>query len=366
MSSEPFTLRWGIVASGWISSVFTKDILVDPKTRGVTDVVHKLVAVGSRDEKKAREFADKFAPNVEGVSTYGDYAGVYNDPNVDAVYIGSPHTHHFVNARDALLAGKHVLCEKPVTVNAAELRTLLALAKEKKKFFMEAMWTRFQPIAAAIKKAAEDARLGDIRVVQADLSGDFDIHNIPLTHRILDPKLGGGALLDLGPYPLVWAIIALYERPQNNRSKPSKITGTMVKTDLTGVDSNTTFVLDFQNIGAQAILSDSINAESPDPPLVIRFAKGQITVPHPIYKPPSFSVKLNGKDEVEQYGPDEFKFEGGGWHFQADEVARSVRDGKIESELWGWDKSLLEMEIFDEVRRQGDYVLPPGVEQVLV
>lgn len=148
---------------------------------------------------------------------------------------GSPHTQHYVNARDALQAGKHVLCEKPVTVTAAELRALLALAAEKKRFFMEAMWTRFQPVAAALKKAAEDPRLGDIRVVcvplrpsgecshlravarrQADLSGDFDIHSafmaallrgvlpadlrwpdLPLTHRILDPKLGGGALLDL-------------------------------------------------------------------------------------------------------------------------------------------------------------------------
>lgn len=358
-------MRWGVVATGRISGDFVKDIILDPKTRGVTDVVHKLVGVGSRDEKKAREFVNKFAPGVDGLATYGDYQGLYQDPNVDAVYIGSPHTQHFVNARDALLAGKHVLCEKPATVNAAELRALLAIAQEKKLFFMEAMWTRFQPIATAIKKAAEDPRLGDIRIVQADLSGDFDIHNIPRSHRILDPTLGGGALLDLGPYPLVWAIIALYERPQNGGAKPSKVTATMVKTELTGVDSSTAFVLNFQNIGAQAILSDSINAESPDPPLIIRFAKGQITVPHPIYKPPSFTVKLYDQDSVESYGPDEFKFEGGGWHFQADDVARSVRDGQIQSELWGWDKSLLEMEIFDEVRKQGGYVFPPGVEQVV-
>ncbi|EJD48285.1 NAD(P)-binding protein [Auricularia subglabra TFB-10046 SS5] len=368
MSTQPFVLRWGVVATGRISSVFVKDILVDPQTRGTTDVAHKLVAVGSRDAAKAQEFIDAHAPG-SGAKAYGSYGGVYGDENVDAVYIGSPHTHHYDNARDALLAGKHVLVEKPVTVNSAELRALLDIAREKKLFFMEAMWTRFLPIASAIKQAAEDPKLGDIRVLQADLSGDFDIHNIPQTHRILDPQLGGGALLDLGPYPLVWAIIALYERPENKGAKPSKVTGTMVKTELTGVDATTTFVLDFQHLGAQAVLSDSINAHAPDPPLVIRFDKGQITVKHPIYKPPAFSVRYyndGGEDEVVERNDPEFsKFEGGGWHFQADEVARRIRDGETESKLWGWDKSLLEMEVFDEVRKQGGYALPPGVEKVV-
>ncbi|KAH7094040.1 NAD(P)-binding protein [Auriculariales sp. MPI-PUGE-AT-0066] len=368
--SDPFVLRWGIVATGKISQAFVKDIVLDPKSRKVTDVVHKLAAVGSRDTTKAQEFITSYAANQKEAKAYGDYFGVYNDPNVDAVYIGTPHTNHFENARDALTAGKHVLCEKPVTVNAAELRALLALAKEKNKFFMEAMWTRFQPIAKALKEATEDSRLGNIVTLQADLSGDFDIDNMPKTHRILDPTLGGGALLDLGPYPLVWAIIALYERGANKGAKPSSISGSMVKTALTGVDLSTAFVLNFQNIEAQAVLTDSITTSPISPsPLVIRFRNGQISAPHPIYKPPSFTVRYFGKngsaEEVVERGPDEFAFEGGGWHFQADEVARSIRDGKIESGLWGWDKSLLEMEVFDEVRKQGGYVLPPGVEKVL-
>ena len=166
------------------------------------------------------------------------------------------------------------------------------------------------------------------------------------------------------------AIIAIYERKKNQRTKPSGIVGSIVKTALTGVDLSTTFVLNWQNIEAQAILSDSITTGPPNPaPLVIRFTNGQISTPHPIYKPPSFTVRINGKDgqaeQVIERGPEEFAFEGGGWHFQADEVARSIRDGKIESELWGWDKSLLEMEVFDEVRKQGGYVLPPGVEKVV-
>lgn len=132
---------------------------------------------------------------------------------MDGVYIGTPHTHHYQNALDAIKAGKHVLCEKPVTTNAAELRSLLAAAKEHNVFFMEAVWTRFQPLALEVKKIAEDGSLGLPEMLHADLSGDFNIHSmsevialsksltlkldIPVTHRILDPTLAGGALFDL-------------------------------------------------------------------------------------------------------------------------------------------------------------------------
>lgn len=121
----------------------------------------------------------------------------------------------------------------------------------------------------------------------------------------------------------------------------------------------------------QAILSDSITIPSPDQPLIMRFRNGNIIAFGPIYRPRSFKVQFfsepgSGKvaREVERK-PEEFAFEGGGWHFQADEVARCVRDKRIESAVWGWDKSLLEMETFDEVRKQGGYVFPPGVEQVV-
>lgn len=359
-------LRWGIISTGKIATVFVKDLLVDPKTRDVQDVVHKVVAVGSRSVEKAQEFIDTNTGGDKSIKAYGSYEEVYADKDVDAIYIGTPHTYHYTNAIDAIRAKKHVLCEKPVTCNVAELRALISAAKENGVFFMEAMWTRFQPLPQAVIKLLQSGELGAPVVVHADLSADFDIKNIPKTHRILDPALGGGALLDLGPYPLVWAIMALYESPPNESTPPSTISASILKTPLTDVDANTSFTLNFSKIAAQAVLSCSMNVPATSPGVIIRCEKGIIRVAAPIYCSKSYKVEClgeGGKIVKEQ----EYKFEyvGHGMEYEADEVARCIRDGKAESALWGHDKSLLEMGVFDEVRKQGGYVLPPGVEKVV-
>jgi predicted dehydrogenase len=368
LSTEPFVLRWGIAGAGAISTKFVTDILLDPITRNVTDIKHKLAAVGSRDILRGQEFVKKLTGGDDSVKVYGSYQELCNDPDIDAIYIGTPHTHHYAVVLLALNASKHVLCEKPFTSNAAELKALVKLAKEKKRFLMEAMWTRFQPIAIEIKKVIDEGSLGDIRVLHADLSGDFDVDNIPDTHRILDPRLGGGALLDLGPYPLVWAIIAMYEHKANERSPPSKVVGSMIKSPRTGVDSTTTFVLSFDKIHGQAILSCGITMSSPMPAITIRFRNGNIIVDGKIYRPTSFTVQYfdkPGSSVVVREEKKEFSHVGGGWHYQADEVARCIRDGKLESELWSLDKSILAMEVFDQVRQQNGYAFPEGVEQVV-
>ncbi|EGN96617.1 hypothetical protein SERLA73DRAFT_184715 [Serpula lacrymans var. lacrymans S7.3] len=373
---QPFVLRWGIISTGGIASAFVKDLLVDPKTRAVHDVVHKVTAVGSRSVEKAQSFIGENAGGDKSIKAYGTYGEVYADKNVDAIYIGTPHTYHYINALDSLKAKKHVLCEKPVTSNAAELRSLLATAKEQGVFFMEALWTRFQPLALEVKRIAEEGSLGQPVVLHADLSGDFDIYNIPKTHRILDPDLGGGALLDLGPYPFIWAVLALYEHPSNKLAKPSNTIASMVKTPLTGVDRSTAFTLTFSpsspsasnTLAAQAILSCNINVAAYPTGVVIRYERGNISIAAPIYCPKSFTVQYYEPGKSSTIAREEtkhFDYVGRGMHFQADEVARCVRDGKSESELWGHDKSLLEMDVFDEVRRQGGYKFPPGVEKVV-
>ncbi|KAJ8094436.1 hypothetical protein PM082_010870 [Marasmius tenuissimus] len=368
------TLRWGIISTGGIAEAFAKDLLVDPKTRDVHDITHKITAVGSRSVDSAQSFIHRIGlgpSDKEDVKAYGSYAEVYADHNVDVIYIGTPHTFHYENALDAIKAKKHVLCEKPVTTNAAELRALIAAAKENNVFFMEALWTRFHPLALEFKKISESGALGNPIVLHADLSGDFDIHNIPTSHRILDPKLGGGAILDLGPYPLIWAIIALFEHPSNKLTKPTSITGSILKTPITGVDANTNFTLNFSeaDLSAQAVLSCSINTNNTGNGVAIRYEKGSIRIAEPLYRPQSFTVtylgKVNGKNAVVKEEKRFFEYIERGLYFQADEVARCIRDGKIESDVWTHQKSLLEMEIFDEVRRQGGYALPPGVEKVV-
>ncbi|KAF8159590.1 hypothetical protein B0H34DRAFT_410188 [Crassisporium funariophilum] len=365
----PLEFRWGIISTGKIAACFTKDLLVDPTTRDVHDVVHKVAAVGSRTVQKAQEFIDINAGGDKAIKAYGTYDEVYADKNVDAIYIGTPHTLHYENALDAIKAGKHVLCEKPVTCNSAELHSLIAAAKEHNVFFMEAVWTRFQPLSLEVKKIAEGGSLGLPVLLHADLSGNFDIHNLPLTNRILDPALGGGALLDIGPYPLFWAILALFENPANELNPPTDIKASMLKTPLTDVDSSTVFSLTFSaaKLAAQAALSCSITLNPPEPGVTIRFERGTILIRPPIYCPKEFTVQYLGKNgKIEREEKKVFEYVGGGWHFEADEVARCVRDGKKESALWGHNKSLLEMSIFDEVRRQGGYTFPAGVEKVLV
>ncbi|KAJ6504897.1 NAD(P)-binding protein [Mycena vitilis] len=361
-------LRWGIISTGKIAATFVKDLLVDPKTRDVHDVVHKVAAVGSRKLETAQEFINTNAGGDSSIKAYATYEEVYADKDVDAIYIGTPHTYHYINALDAINAKKHVLCEKPVTSNVPELYALLAAAKENGVFFMEAMWTRFQPLPQAVIKLLGGGELGAPVVVHADLSGDFDIHNIPKTHRILDPALGGGALLDLGPYPLVWAIMTLYENSLNELTMPSNISGSIVKTPLTGVDANTSFTLNFDKIPAQAVLSCSINLPAASPGVTIRCEKGTILIAPPIYCSKSFKVQYFDKSDTSKVAREEektFGYVGHGMHFEADEVARCIRDNKIESALWGHSKSLLEMTVFDAVRKQGGYELPKGVEKVV-
>jgi len=219
-----------------------------------------------------------------------------------------------------------------------------------------------------VKRVAEEGTLGDPVVLHADLSGDFDIENIPKTHRILDPRLGGGALLDLGPYPMIWAVLALYEHPSNKEARPTNITGSILKTPLTGVDSSTSFILNFtEHLQAQAILSCSITLPAPKPGVTIRYRNGNILIAPPIYCPKSFTVQYfdkPGSGKVVKEETKTFEYVGSGWCFEADEVARCVRDGKNESEVWTHAKTLLLMDVFDEVRRQGDYKFPEGVEKV--
>lgn len=371
---KPLIFRWGIISTGNIAGAFVEDLLIDPATRGVYDIVHQVVAVGSRNIQKAQDFINTHAGGDKNIRAYGSYAEVYADPAVDAVYVGTPHTSHYENAHDALSNGKPVLCEKPVTSNTAELQELLELARKHDLFFMEAMWTRFQPLTIEVKEVAEKATLGDPVLLHADLSGDFDIYNIPLTHRILDPKLGGGALLDLGPYPMVWTVVGLYDHPSNKNpsdqnSRPTGITGVMLKTPLTGVDSNTQFTLNFTELlQAQAVLSCSITLPPASPGVIIRYRGGNIHIHAPIYCPKTYTVQYfdkPGSGVVIRQETKTFAYVGRGMHFQADEVARCVRDKDLESKLWSHEKSLFLMEVFDEVRRQGAYQFPEGVEKVI-
>ena len=177
--------------------VFTKDLLIDPRKRGTDDVTHTITAVASSTSKeKAATFIDNLGLPAECVA-YGSYQELVADPNVDIVYIATPHSHHFENVMLALHAGKHVLCEKAFTVNAAQAKILCETAQIQNLFLMEAVWTRYLPVSVEVRHRIQQGEIGEVLRVIADCSFGEDIENKwGVKHRMVNKELAGGALLD--------------------------------------------------------------------------------------------------------------------------------------------------------------------------
>jgi predicted dehydrogenase len=187
---------WGVVATGGIADVVTADMRLVDGT--------EVRAVSSRDIDRAARFAAR-----HGIAkSYGNHQDLVADPDVDVVYVATPHSSHFAVARDALLAGKAVLCEKPLTMSSADTEELVGLARRQGVFLMEAMWTRFNPLVRKLRQLVKDGAIGQVRSVHSDFGAVFPED---LTHRIWDPALGGGSLLDVGVYPVAFAQMVLGE-----------------------------------------------------------------------------------------------------------------------------------------------------------
>lgn len=193
------TLTW-TPATGGIAELFTKDLMLDPSTRQVSDVKHTVAAAASSSSvSRAKQFLEtcKCPPSAKA---YGSYEELVKDPDIDIIYVATPHSHHYQNTMLCLLNGKHVLCEKAFTVNAAQAKKLVETAKEKNLFLMEAVWTRFFPLSIQIRKMIEDGQLGAVHRVIADLSFGQDVENTwgadGAKHRMVNMDLAGGALLD--------------------------------------------------------------------------------------------------------------------------------------------------------------------------
>lgn len=318
-STEP--VRWGILATGSIAARFTGDLI------SMSDAT--VTAVASRTAASARAFADRFGiPNA-----HGDWASLAADPEVDVVYVATPPNAHHDAVRLCLEAGKAVLCEKPFTVNEAEARSLTELARHRGVFLMEAMWTYCNPVMRKVKDLVNTGAVGEVRSVHADfgLAGPF-----PPGHRLLDPALAGGALLDLGVYPVSLAHLVLGE--------PADVVAWARLRD--GVDENTGMLLGYES-GAVAALTCSLNADTPQRAAVTG-AQGRIEFPRGFFAPGSCVLHRPGKD------PEEIGGDGDAASFvhQAAEVMRCLRAGEVESSLVPLDGSLAVMRTLDAVREQ--------------
>ncbi|KAF2711133.1 NAD(P)-binding protein [Pleomassaria siparia CBS 279.74] len=381
MSSEPFTLRWGILATGGIAKTFTKDLLIDVSTRDISDIKHSLVAAASSTSvSRAQDFlAEVGAPLT--AKAHGSYTSLVADPDVDIVYIATPHSHHYANARLCLEAGKHILCEKPMTVNAEQTKILIDIAREKKLFLMEAVWTRFFPVSKEIREFVREGGLGEVKRVWADVSFWTDVEKAFGTeHRMVSMDLAGGVLLDLGVYSLTWLFQILYHIvPEPDRGFPS-VASQLTKYKPTGCDESTSMLLSFPPNGAHGIATTNIRVShdasataTASDPIRIQGTLGDITVSSP-FRPTSYT--LIPASSVSRGTPASFERKtvtrampgdghGHGMFWEADECARCIRDGKLESDDMPWAESEAVMRVMDRVREQGGLVYGEGLESVV-
>ncbi|WVQ83748.1 hypothetical protein IAT38_005892 [Cryptococcus sp. DSM 104549] len=368
----PFTLRWGIISTGGICTTFCHDLLVDPSTRKTTDVKHAIASVGSRSVASAEAFVNKLkaaGPNdswrwgvnaglLDKTKAVGSYDEVFNDPDVDAVYIGTPHTLHHLNAKHALLAGKHVLCEKPFVLNVDELDELVSIAKEKKLFLMEAVWTRFHPIAYAVEEVLKSGKLGKPKRFTADFSMDWDLDAADPSHYMTDPARGGGSLLDMAPYPSVWAMLLVYRNPYNTDKDPKVINSYQTVHERLGVDINSRWLVEWKGLLQGQLMTDLDNAGAKEATALLQCEEGDIAIAYPPYKPESFAIiprpdRYIGEITEKTVHHHPIADGNNGMSYEADEVARCVRDGKQESDRMPWAESRVVQGWIDHVRTNG-------------
>jgi predicted dehydrogenase len=329
MDNVAVPLRWGILGTGWIASQFTRDLV---------ETGHSVAAVGSRTQASADEFAARF-----GIPTaHGSYEALAADPDVDAIYISTPHPFHYENALLVLGAGKHALVEKAFTVNAREARQIVEFAKTRKLVVLEAMWTRWLPHMVRIREIIAAGTLGDVRTVLADHT---QLLPSDPKHRILDPVLGGGALLDLGIYPVsfAWDIFG----------KPNSITAISTPVKSKGVDGQTAILLGYPE-GQQAVLSMALDAAGPNRAAVIG-TLGRIEIDRVWYSPTTFTLYAADGTELERF---DHPVESRGMQFEADALERLVASGSIAGSELPPDETVAIMETLDEVRRQIGLVYP--------
>ncbi|MDN3352317.1 Gfo/Idh/MocA family oxidoreductase [Actinomadura sp. DC4] len=312
------TIRWGILGTGGIARTFTEDLLL---------LGHEVAAVGSR----AAETAEGFAGRYDIARAYGSYAELAADDKVDVVYVATTHNVHHSAARTCLEAGRGVLVEKPFTTSAADAAELVSLARERNLFAMEAMWTRFNPLIARVRELVGDGAIGEVKAVYADFSENFPFD---ASHRLYAPELAGGALLDLGVYPVSFAWMLL--------GAPATVQAVTTPAP-TGVDANTGILFGYES-GAVALLHCGFLAKTPQSATITGTA-GWIEVAGPFWHPNAMTLHRDGAE------PETFTVEvsGHGYTYQAEEVARCLDAGLTESPTMPLDESVAIIRALDTI-----------------
>lgn len=357
-------IRWGILGTGYAAAKFAQGLKI---LSGA-----KLLAVGSRK----RETADGFAVKFDVPRKYSRYEELAADKDIDIVYIATPHVFHKSHCLLCLESGKAVLCEKPFTINAQEAKEVIGLARKKRLFCMEGMWTRFIPLIQKTREWIGEGMLGDIKMLTADfgLRIRFDEND-----RHFNPDLGGGALLDLGIYPISLAYYLM--------GPPQKITCHAVY-GKTHIDEQAVIIFSYDN-GGQAVLSAGFLTNMPNEAAILG-TKGMLKIDAPIYRPHKLSIHKFSEEISSGAGgkqgrlsrikrtaaakylyhavsplirPTRTKritipYKGNGYNHEAGEAMKCLRKGKLESAVMPLDETLRIMETLDEIRSRWTLVYP--------
>lgn len=315
------TIGWGIMATGTIANKFCEGL------KSLKDA--EIIAVASRSLDRALAFGRK-----HGIKrAYGSYEELVKDPEVDIVYIATPHNLHYRGAMLCLEAGKAVLCEKPFTLNAREAESLIRFARERKVFLMEAMWTRYLPAILKVREWLGKGLIGEVRFLKAEFGYrcTWDPEG-----RLLNPDLAGGALMDVGIYPVSFASMVYGSQPQSIKS--------LAHIGQTHVDEQFAVLFGYGG-GKIASLSGAVRTNFVND-AIIMVTHGRIHIPDFFYAKKATLYTASG---TEEYGPE---FEGNGYHYEAAEAMSCLREGKLESSVMPLDETLAIMHTMDTIRSQ--------------
>jgi predicted dehydrogenase len=321
-------IKWGIIGLGNIAHQFAKDLMLVEEA--------EITAVASRNLQKAQEFAQ----NYDCKKAYDSYDDIMNDENVDIIYIATPHNSHTALTIKALQNNKHVLCEKPIALNFNDALQMINASKENNKFFMEAFWTRFNPSFREAFSKIKNGEIGDVKYINADFAFSSEIIE-GNGDRKTDINLGGGALLDIGVYPLFLSYMVL--------GIPVEI---LAKSNFhnTGADLQTSMILQYDT--AQAVLHSSFVSAS-NMKATISGTEGRINLNAVWHEAQSYTLIKNNQ-EVEYPLPTKGK----GFTYEIEECHLCINENRIESDLWSHQNSLDLIKIVDQVRNQIGLVYP--------
>ncbi len=315
-------IRWGILSTGHIAGVFAADLALVPGA--------ELVAVGSRSQGAAERFGEQY-----GVPRrYASYEALAADPEVDIIYVATPHPFHAENTLLCLEAGKAVLCEKPFAMNARETRAMIEAARARGLFLMEAMWSRFLPVLQTLRALLAQGAIGELRMLRADFGDRPDFEP---TSRLFAPELGGGALLDIGIYPVSLASMVF--------GTPTRVES-VAHLGRTGVDEQAAIALGYEG-GQLASLTTSFQVKTGTSAEFFGTA-GRISLPSSWFNARHLCLAVEGEPEQIIEAP----FEGKGYQFEAMEAGRCLREGLLDSPVMPLAETLAIMETLDTLRAQ--------------